>query len=133
MVAVNQRELIALDSNFLIAARKPKSVADELVQRWLRRACSFEISTIAWSEYLCGPVRPDEVALSRRLISQIETFTERDAELAAELFNKTGRRSRTHADCMIAAHAIRRGAVLATLNTRDFRHFEAFSLRLASS
>lgn len=133
MVVVRPGELIALDSNFLVAMRKPGSVADDLVERWLRLGCVFEISTIAWSEYLCGPVRADDVALSRKLISQIEVFTEADAELAAELFNYSGRRSRTHADSMIAAQAIRRGAILATLNARDFRPFERRALRVASS
>jgi predicted nucleic acid-binding protein len=32
---------------------------------------------------------------------------------------------------MIAAHAIRRSAVLATLNKRDFQRFEKFNLTLA--
>jgi len=50
--------------------------------------------------------------------------------LNAKLFNDTGRRSRSRADCMIAAHAIRRDAVLVTADASDFRVFRKFSLRL---
>lgn len=63
------------------------------------------------------------------MVGEIEVFTEADAELASDLFNETGRRSRSHVDCMIAAHAIRREAQLATLNLQDFRRFA--NLRLA--
>ena len=50
--------------------------------------------------------------------------------LNAKLFNDTGRRSRSRADCMIAAHAIRRDAVLVTADAPDFRVFRKFGLRL---
>jgi predicted nucleic acid-binding protein len=47
------------------------------------------------------------------------------------LFNQTGRRSRSLADCMIAAVAIRCGARLATLNAGDFQPVTAHGLNLA--
>ena len=58
-------------------------------------------------------------------------FSEPDAVLAARLFNRTGRRSRSLADCMIAAVAIRCGAKLATINAADFQPFTAHGLLLA--
>jgi len=50
--------------------------------------------------------------------------------LAAILFNQTGRRSRTLADCMIAAVAIRCNAKLATINASDFQAFVQHGLIL---
>jgi predicted nucleic acid-binding protein len=59
-----------------------------------------------------------------------EPFLAVDAELAADLFNQTGRRSRSLADCMIAAVAIRCRADLATINSSDFQPFIQHGLNL---
>ncbi len=133
MAVAKPNELIHLDANFAVAALGRRSSESQLLQEWLRRKSRVAMSAVAWSEYRCGPrgERLDEarVRAARQLLGEIEPFTEADAELASELFNQTGRRSRSHVDCMIAAHAIGRGAVLATLNTVDFQRFE--NLRLA--
>lgn len=89
------------------------------------------ISSVAWSEFLCGPVEESDKEIARTLLADIEPFTAADAELASEFFNVTGRRSRSHIDCMIAAHAVRRNAELATLNIKRFRRFP--KLRLATN
>jgi len=88
------------------------------------------MSSVAWAEFLSGPVTEAETIEVRSLIDDIEHFGERDARVAADLFNQTGRRSRSLPDCMIAALAIRCGATLATVNLRDFRRFEPFGLKL---
>jgi predicted nucleic acid-binding protein len=131
MAAVSANDVIELDSNFLVAILYAKGRQSEMLHTWTRVGARIQISAIAWSEYLCGPLDPTVVALARKLVSSVEAFTEEDAELASALFNGTGRRSRSHVDCMIAAHAIRRDAALATLNIRDFRRFAKFDLRLA--
>jgi predicted nucleic acid-binding protein len=131
MAAVDATDIIELDSNFLVAVLYVGGRQSEMLHIWTRVGARIQISAIAWSEYLCGPLDPTIVALARKLVSSVEAFTEEDAELASALFNGTGRRSRSHVDCMIAAHAIRRDAALATLNVRDFRRFEKFDLRLA--
>ena len=131
MAGVSTDEVVELDSNFLVDVLHAKGSQTEALRTWVRAGAKIQISAIAWSEYLCGPLEPALVPVARKLLSSIEPFTEQDAELASQLFNRTGRRARSHVDCMIAAHAIRRRAVLATLNARDFRRFEKFDLRLA--
>ena len=131
MAAVKAQELVALDSNFLIAVLATGSRYSRRFDRWLRAGSRIQISAVAWSEYLCGPLDPNKIPIARKLVNSVEAFTEEDAYLASELFNQTGRRSRSHVDCMIAAHAIRRNAFLATLNLQDFVRFEKFELQLA--
>lgn len=130
MAAVNTNEVIELDSNFLVAVLEAGGNESKQLHTWARTGVRIQISAIAWSEYLCGPLETAVIALTRKLINSVEAFTEADAELASKLFNATGHRSRSHVDCMIAAHAIRRDAALATLNIRDFRPFEKFALKL---
>lgn len=131
MPAVSSGEIIALDANFLVAARETDSREAKRLEQWLRDGLSVEVSAVAWSEYLCGPAERDETGIIRKFITTIAPFAEHDASLAGALFNDTGRRSRSHADCMIAAHAIRREAILATRNVSDFRAFRRFGLKLA--
>ena len=131
MAAASANDVIELDSNFLVAVLYASGRQSDMLHCWAHAGVRIQISSIAWSEYLCGPLDPAVIPLARKLVNSVEAFTEGDAELASRLFNGTGRRSRSHVDCMIAAHAIRRDAVLATLNVRDFRPFEKFDLRLA--
>ncbi len=130
MVVAEPSELVSLDSNFLVAARAPASAEGDQLQRWLAQGTSVQISAVAWSEYLRGPVDESDVDIARSILTRIDPFAEADAGLASELFHQTGRRSRSHLDCMIAAHTIRRGGLLATLNIQDFRRFEKFRLKL---
>lgn len=125
--------MIQFDTNFLIAATVSGSPAHQQVLRWAGSGASFGISTVAWAEYLCGPLDPTDEMLARQLFAQPEPFHAADAELAAHLFNQTGRRSRSLADCMIAAVAIRTGADVATVNVADFTLFLPFGLKLANS
>jgi predicted nucleic acid-binding protein len=68
--------------------------------------------------------------IARRTLGEPEAFLAEDASRAAGLFNATGRRSRSLADCQIAAIALRLDAELATENTRDFEKFRPFGLKL---
>ena len=78
-----------------------------------------------------GPLDAPAEAIARQIFPHPEPFLPADAGLSARLFNQTGRRSRSLADCMIAAVAIRCGAKLATSNTADFHPFLPHGLNLA--
>ena len=122
--------MIHLDTDFLIGALIRGTQQDERLREWLRTYQPIATSTIAWAEFLCGPVDADQIDLAARLVSQRVAFGEEDARLAARLFNESGRRRGSLTDCMIAASAIRLAAPLATLNASDFRKFEESGLVL---
>jgi predicted nucleic acid-binding protein len=123
--------MIHLDTNFLIQISVEGSVAHTQFAGWAALSEDINVSTIAWAEFRCGPMDAAGETLARQIFPQPEPFLSADAVLAADLFNKTGRRSRSLADCMIAAVAIRCGAKLATLNTADFQPFANHNLTLA--
>jgi len=79
---------------------------------------------------LCGPLDTTAESIARQIFPDPEPFFWADAVLAAKLFNQTGRRSRSLADCMIAAVAIRCNAKLATMNSLDFRTLVPYGLIL---
>jgi predicted nucleic acid-binding protein len=113
--------MIHRDTNFLIQITVVGSVAHTQFAAWASVPEVVNISTIAWAEFLCGPMDAAGEAFAQQIFPQPEPFFAGDAVLAAGLFNQTGRRSRSLADCMIAAVAIRCGAKLATLNAGDFQ------------
>ncbi len=122
--------MIDLDANFVVAVIEHNQTAEEALTRWIEVGEEIAMSGVAWSEFLCGPVSLQQRERARKFISRVEPFTADDATLAAELFNATGRRPRSHADCMIAATAISRGSAIATFDRSGFSQFEAFKLRL---
>lgn len=121
--------MIHLDTNFLIQALVVGSAAEEALKAWFIDGEELSISSIALSEFLCGPLALDEVALVESLFNT-EPFSSIDAYIAAELFNITGRRSRSLSDCQIAAVALRCDASLATINVADFAPFQSHGLIL---
>jgi len=123
--------MIHLDTNFLIQISVAGSAAHARFSSWASTPEIVNVSTIAWAEFLCGPIDAAGEAFARQIFPQPEPFLPADATLAASLFNKTGRRSRSLADCMIAAMAVRCGAKLATLNGGDFQLLTRHGLVLA--
>ena len=105
--------MLSLNAGALLAMPRIPANDDEIVQRL--------------------PYRLDATAraLALQIFPSPEPFLSADAALAANLFNHTGRRSRSLADCMIAAVAIRCGAKLATVNLNDFRPLVTHGLILA--
>ena len=124
--------MILLDTSFLIRALVAGSAQDRQLRHWLAYQEPIGISSIAWAEFLCGPVQAAMLEVVRRFVTVRTAFDEDDALLAAELFNGSGRRRGSLADCMIAATAIRARAALATANVADFRRFCSAGLELAA-
>lgn len=122
--------MIHLDTSFLILGMVAGTPQDRSLREWLAARESLVMSAVAWGELRCGPLAPTQLALATRIIDERAPFTERHADLAAELFNTTGRRRGSFADCMIAAAALAAGAPIATANAVDFERFEASGLRV---
>lgn len=123
--------MVHLDTSFLIQALLTGSAPEAKLVAWMAAGEQLGISTIAWSEFLCGPLATKDEGLARTFLTAPEAFLVQDARRAAELFNLTGRRSRSLADCQIAAVALRVGARVATTNVADFAPLEAHGLVLA--
>jgi predicted nucleic acid-binding protein len=124
--------MIHLDTNYLIGLPVKGAAVALDVDGWLAAGESLAASAIAWTEFLNGPVTP--LAISRVgavLQSRIVPFGQAEAALAAELFNKTGRRRGSRFDCLIAATAILSQAQVATVNESDFKTFVPYGLKLA--
>jgi predicted nucleic acid-binding protein len=123
--------MIHLDTNFLIQTAVAGSSAHERFRAWASAQENLNVSSIAWAEFLCGPLDVTAESIARQIFPNPGPLLPVDAALAAKLFNQTGRRSRSLADCMIAAVAIRCGAKLATINAADFQPFVQHGLVLA--
>ncbi len=115
------REMIHFDTSFLIQATVAGSSAHKQFRSSSLSGETFNVSSIAWAEFLCGPLDATAESIARQIFPDPEPFLWGDAMLSAKLFNQTGRRSRSLADCMIAAVAIRCNAKLATMNASDFQ------------
>ena len=123
--------MIHFDTNFLIQTAVAGSSAHERFRSWASAQESFNVSSVTWAEFLCGPLDATAESIARQIFPNPEPLLPVDAALAAKLFNQTGRRSRSLADCMIAAVAIRCSAKLATINASDFQPLLGFGLILA--
>lgn len=123
--------MIHLDTNFLIDALVSGSAQESQIISWLNAGETLGISALAWGEFLCGPLSAKAESFARQLLPVAEALERSDAEQAAKLFNHTGRRSKSYADCCIAAVAIRIQASLATSNRGDFLPMVSHGLKLA--
>ena len=124
--------MIQLDTSFLIRAPVHESPEDAALRRGMQGGEPLSISTLAWTEFLCGPVSVHAIEMATQLLGEPVSFSAADATLAARLFNEAGRRRGSLLDCMIAATAIASDAELATANLADFRRLESLGLRLAA-
>jgi predicted nucleic acid-binding protein len=126
--------MIHLDTNYLIGLLVKGSPHAGDVDGWLAAGQTLTTSAISWTEFLNGPVTPLEVSRAEAVLqSRIIPFGLPEAILAADLFNKTGRRRGCRFDCLIAATAILAQAEVATVNQTDFKVFIQHGLKLAAA
>jgi predicted nucleic acid-binding protein len=124
--------MIHLDTNYLIGLLVRGSREAQEIESWLAAGEPLAASAVVWSEFLNGPVTPLEVTRAESVIqSRIIPFGKAEAIIAADLFNRTGRRRGSRFDCLIAATALAGQAELATVNQTDFKPFVAHGLKLA--
>jgi predicted nucleic acid-binding protein len=125
--------MIHLDTNYLIGLLVKGSPQALHVDGWLAAGQSLAAGAVAWTEFLNGPVSLLEVSRTEAVLQcRIVPFGRPEAVLAAELFNKTGRRRGSRFDCLIAATAMLAQAEIATVNQSDFNPFTALGLKLAA-
>jgi predicted nucleic acid-binding protein len=62
--------MIHLDTSFLIAAMLRGSQQNRKLREWLRAGDTLGMSTIAWTEFLCGPVEGDHLDLAARVVAR---------------------------------------------------------------
>ncbi len=125
--------MIHLDTSFLIRSLVVDSPEDGMLRGWLRAGETLAMSSIAWTEFLCGPVSAEAAEVAATLVTDRRAYEEADAAVAARLFNSTGRRRGSLVDCMIAAVALRAEAPVATSNPDDFRRFESAGLEVLTA
>ena len=112
--------MIHLDTSFLIRALMRGTPEDQALRRWIANGESLAVCSIAWAEFQCGPLTSSELAVAGAIIGRHRDFVKDDAEMAARLFNESGRRRGSLIDCMIAAAAQADDAPVATANEADF-------------
>ena len=122
---------ILFDTNALIALSDPSDILFQSAEKALRDGAMACTCSVAWHEYVRGPLSDEDRDRALRVIeSRIYSLERTNAEFAAELFNQTGRRRGSTADCLIAAVAVACRTELLTRNLADFRPFEPHGLRL---
>lgn len=122
--------MIHLDTNVLIALPLLARQRHVLTRR-IAKGEPVATSSLAWFEYVCGPVTESEQFLVHAAIGgRILNVDEAVAERAAALFNHAGRKRRLRTDSLIAATAILAGAELASYNAEDFGPFIPHGLQL---
>ena len=67
--------MIHLDTSFLIRALVRGSPEDQRLREWLSKSEPLTMSTIAWAEFLCGPIDKPQLKLATGVIRRRSNFT----------------------------------------------------------
>lgn len=122
---------VHLDTSFLIRALVGGSAEAAALRGWVGERRPLAMSALGWGEFLCGPLKVEHVDLARRVVGTLIALSPALAEDGARLFNRSGRRRGSFADCLIAATALESGAELATADADGFARFQSEGLNLA--
>ena len=123
--------MICLDTNYLVRSLVAGTLEAEAIELWLLNGEKLFASSVAWYEFLCGPVKADEILLVRAILTGgLIPFEDAHTATAARLFNAVGRVRRLRVDAMIASSALVAGCRLATSNVADFKVFAPYGLVL---
>jgi hypothetical protein len=79
--------VVHLDTGFLIRAIVDGSREEGELRHWVSRGLRIGVSTIAWCEFLCGPLDDSSLKVATELVGEPHTFVPADSALAAEFFN----------------------------------------------
>jgi predicted nucleic acid-binding protein len=121
--------VIHLDTSFLIRALVPGTPENARLRHWVDEATPLTLSAIALCEFLCGErARRGDLGNLEAVLGPVVPVGPDEAELAARLFNESGRRRSSLNDCLVAATAVLHGASLATCNVAHFSRFRQLSL-----
>jgi predicted nucleic acid-binding protein len=71
--------MIHLDTGFLIRALVRNSSEDIKLRTWLRSNTPMAMSSIAWAEFLCGPVEKTDITVAGRIVPDRHPFNDEDA------------------------------------------------------
>jgi predicted nucleic acid-binding protein len=122
--------VICLDTNYLILGLIEGTPEAQQLIDWCRAREALITPTLAWFEFLCGPVTPIQIATMRAFLQEVVALGEPQAIEAARLFNAVGRRRTLRVDSMIAGSAVVAGARLATNNRAHFKLFLPHGLQM---
>lgn len=122
--------MICLDTNYLIRGVAFQTKEAHHLAEWIQQGESLIVSSVAWYEFLCGPVSPAQIYVIKAFLTEVVPFDEIQAQEAARLFNLVKRNRRLRIDALIAALAITRNCPLATNNKTDFDEFTPHGLKL---
>ena len=120
-----------LDTNCLIDLLLGNNKTRSVLKTKLLVGWKCSTSAIAWHEFVCGPLTSEQRQdIWDFLEGRILPLDFGIAELAADIFNKTGRKKGSKADCIIAATAIHHKAKLLTWNKVDFKSMKKLGFAL---
>jgi predicted nucleic acid-binding protein len=122
--------LIHLDTSVLVdALTGPRRSALDL-RRALQAGERLSVSTLVLYEWLRGPRVESELSAQEALFPSAEAvpFGPREADLAADLYQRVTGPRRREFELAVAACALASEAVLWTLNPKDFSDIPALAL-----